>query len=137
MLFRSKFYVTRSNLAAKPALVAIPSPNPSVLWRVGPGGSIERSRDAGRIWETQVSNVTADLLAGSALSETVCWVVGRAGTILRTTDGEQWEKVFSPAPADWIGIQARDALHASVVTAGRERYTTNDGGKTWRGPLGK
>ena len=132
-----KFYVTRSNLAAKPALVAIPSPNPSVLWRVGPGGSIERSRDAARTWETQVSNVTADLLAGSAPSETICWVVGRAGTILRTTDGEQWEKVFSPAPAGWIGIQARDALHASVAAAGRERYTTNDGGKTWRGPLGK
>ncbi len=130
-------HMTRSNLAAKPALVAIPSPNPSVLWRAGPGGSIERSRDAGRTWETQVSNVTADLLAGSAPSETVCWVVGRAGTILRTTDGEQWEKVFPPAPADWIGIQARDALHASVVTTGRERYATNDGGKTWRGPLGK
>ncbi len=130
-----QLYMTRSYLAAK--LVAIPSPDPSVLWRAGPGGSIERSRDAGRTWETQVSNVTADLLAGSAPSETVCWVVGRAGTILRTTDGEQWEKVFSPVPADWIGIQARDALHASVATAGRERYTTNDGGKTWRGPLGK
>jgi len=118
----------------KPPVIIIP-PTGSVRWRVGAGGAIAHSRNAGRTWEAQTSNVQADLLAGSAPSETVCWVVGREGTILRTTDGEHWEKITSPARADWIGIQAKDALHASVFAAGHKRYDTEDGGRTWRGFL--
>ncbi len=120
--------------AYRPALVVIASPSRTVLWRVGPGGSIERSHDAGRTWEMQVSNATADLLAGSAPSEMVCWVVGRSGTILRTTDGEHWEKIPPPALLDWNAVEARDKLNATV-TAGTTRYVTTDGGRTWQGPI--
>ena len=125
----------RTAALAQPSTAVIPSPDLSALWRVGPAGTIARSHDAGRTWQAQVSNVAADLLAGSAPSETVCWVVGRAGIILRTTDGEQWEKIPSPAPVDWIGVKARDALNATVVAASQQRYVTKDGGKRWRGPL--
>ncbi len=118
----------------KPPVIIIP-PTGSVRWRVGAGGAIARSRNEGRTWDAQTSNVQADLLAGFAPSETVCWVAGREGTILRTTDGEHWEKITSPAPADWIGVQAKDALHASVFAAGHKRYDTEDGGRTWRGFL--
>jgi hypothetical protein len=118
-------------VAYRSTLVVIASPSRSVLWRVGPGGSIERSRDAGRTWEAQASTATADLLAGSAPSETVCWVVGRAGTILRTTDGEHWEKVPSPAALDWNWIKAQDALHANVSAGTGIVYVTHDGGQTW------
>jgi hypothetical protein len=121
--------------AAVPPTVVVASPDLSVRWRVGPGGSIERTLDAGRTWQAQASNVKEDLLAGSAPSETVCWVVGRAGTILRSTDGEQWENVSSPAAVDWIGVRAEDALRATVVSVYRQRYATTDGGKTWRGAL--
>jgi hypothetical protein len=124
----------RRMIALEPAQVLIASPRPSVLWRVGSAGKIERSRDAGHTWQAQVSNVEVDLVAGSAPSETVCWVVGRAGTILRTTDGEHWEKVSSPARADWVGVEAQDALNATVFAGKNQRYSTTDGGRNWHAP---
>jgi len=129
--------VMAARVGGRRTFILISSPNASVQWRVGPAGSIARSGDAGRTWQAQASYVTADLAGGSAPSQTVCWVVGRAGTILRTTDGEHWEKVFSPAQTDWIALEARDALNATVVAANRQRYVTSDGGQSWRGPLGK
>ncbi len=124
----------RRTIATEPTQVLIASPRPSVLWRVGSGGKIERSRDAGSTWQVQVSNVEVDLVAGSAPSETVCWVAGRAGTILRTTDGEHWEKVSSPARADWVGVEAQDALNATVFSGKNQRYSTTDGGRSWHAP---
>ncbi len=112
--------------------VLIASSSLSTLWRVGPGGMIERSRDAGRTWQVQVSNVAANLVAGEAPSDTLCWVVGQAGTIMRTTDGEHWEKISSPIPADWTAVKARDAMNATVMAASGQRFVTADGGRTWR-----
>lgn len=111
--------------------VQITSPDPSVLWRVGSFGLIERSADGGQTWRAQASNVRTDLLAGSAPTETICWVVGRAGTILRTTDGEHWEKLRSPAPLDWTEVAARDAEQASVRAASGQQYETSNGGSKW------
>lgn len=122
----------RFNDAFSRAGVLIPSPNGLVLWRVGADGIIERSRDAGRTWQIQVSNVAVNLVAGEAPSDTLCWVVGVAGTILRTTDGEHWEKISSPIPADWTAVKARDAMNATVIAAGGQRFVTADGGRTWR-----
>lgn len=55
-------------------------------WRVWPHGKIEYSYDGTHTWDSQKSGVTADLTAGSAPSGKICWVVGKAGTILLTTD---------------------------------------------------
>ncbi len=118
--------------AARSAFFLIATSNPAVIWRVSRGGKIERSSNAGHTWQAQPSGVTTDLVAGSAPSETVCWVVGRAGTILRTTDGEHWEKISSPTRLDLASIEAQDALHATLVAADQTRYFTEDGGQTWR-----
>ena len=125
--------MTRGHMLLASNEATIASPRRSVLWRVGPGGKIERSRDAGGTWHPQASGVETDLVAGSAPTETVCWVVGRAGTILRTTDGERWEKVASPAPLDWAGVEAFTA-NTAIVFADNQRYATRDGGRTWRRP---
>jgi hypothetical protein len=113
--------------------------NPQNIWRFGRGGQIERSSDGGATWMAQASPVRAELLAGSAPSDTVCWLVGRAGTILRTIDGASWVVVASPPQAEQNGqppdltfVDARDALFAVVGTADGRRFSTSDGGKTWQ-----
>jgi len=113
--------------------------NAEIEWRFGGGGRIERSSDGGRTWVQQVSPVKTELLAGSAPSETVCWIVGRGGAIVRTTDGVNWESVVSPAeaeengqPPDWTFVEARDALYVVIHTENGRRFYTSDGGKTWQ-----
>jgi hypothetical protein len=120
-----------ANYKLAPAVIA--SARGWVMWRVGTQGSIERSLNAGRTWQAQASDVDADLVAGSAPSDTVCWVVGRAGTILRTTDGEHWKKIPSPAMLDWTSVKAQDALRAEVSAGRKQIYFTTDGGETWQG----
>jgi hypothetical protein len=109
----------------------------SVSWRVGTGGRIERSTDQGQTWQAQTSGVTTDLSEGDAVSAQVAWAVGRAGVILRTTDGEHWRRTALPAslpagaPPDWMLVQARDALRATIVSTGGSAFSTQDGGATW------
>lgn len=114
------------------------SPAGDVLWRVGLGGSLERSSDSGTTWIPQASGVTNDLTTGFALSGRVCWVVGTAGTILRTIDGgAHWIKIGSPADAPIIAIRATDAFHATVLvvddakTGATKAFKTADGGINW------
>jgi len=72
------------------------------------------------------------LLAGSAPSDKVCWIVGRAGTILRTADGgAHWVKVRPPIVDDFASVFAVDARQATVSPA-QGTYQTMDGGATWK-----
>jgi hypothetical protein len=113
--------------------VVVASPNRIVLWLLSSGGRVERSADQGKTWQLQSSGVTSDLLAGAAPSDKVAWIAGRAGVILRTTDGERWQRVASPdATTDWTSIEANDALHATVTSPDRRRFATEDGGQTWK-----
>ena len=110
------------------------APGRKVVWSVGPGGLLLRSPDSGVSWMREESGVKTDLLSGSAPSDTVCWVVGRAGTILLTTDGYHWSKLASPGTQDWIGVQAMDALRAVIWDFNRaHKFSTTDGGQTWQG----
>ena len=107
--------------------------NTTVRWRLLSAGRIEQSVDNGVTWAPQNSGVKAELLAGSAPSEAVCWIVGRSGTILRTTDGGgHWNKVVSPMRGDVAGVQAVNAMTAEIFGAGKSaRFVTHDGGVTW------
>ncbi len=122
---------------AGPAIV-FSSPDRRALWRIRSGGRIERSADQGQTWQPQTSGVTADLLAGAAPSEKVAWAVGRAGAILRTEDGEHWQRVAPPSTPvgavlapDWIGVEARDGLHATITSRDLRRFVTEDGAHSW------
>jgi hypothetical protein len=108
--------------------------NTTVRWRLLTAGRIERSVDSGVTWLPQNSGVKAELLAGSAPSESVCWIVGRSGSILRTTDGGgHWNKVVSPMRGDVAGVQAADAMTAEIFDAKKSsRFVTHDGGVTWQ-----
>jgi hypothetical protein len=124
-----------AKIAAPP--VVFGSPDRGALWRLGPGGRIEHSNDRGQTWQPQSSGVTADLVAGAAPSEKTAWIAGRGGIILRTQDGDHWQQVTPPPfaqtspPPDWIGIEAHDALRATIISRDLRRFATEDGGRTW------
>jgi hypothetical protein len=115
------------------------APSGSTLWRAGKGGIIERSTDNGKTWVSQMSPSQEDWLAGAAVSDTVCWLVGRNGAIARSMDGEHWDRVAPPMQAagtagklpEWAGITARDAQSATITASDGRHFATQDGGKTW------
>ena len=124
--------------AFRSAPVFGPPASSGILWRVGPGGSIEHSMDNGATWSPQSSGVTSNLTTGIAISPKVCWVVGASGTILRTIDGGvHWIKISSPVADDLIDVRSTDAFHATIwfvddPKAGTTKsFKTDDGGIHW------
>jgi photosystem II stability/assembly factor-like uncharacterized protein len=83
----------------------------------------------------QASPSPEDWLAGAAVSDTVCWLVGRRGAIARTLDGEHWENIappLQPAGPDWVGIAGADTQTATITASDGRKFVTTDGGKTWQ-----
>lgn len=111
--------------------IEIVSPDQAHRWRIGASGSIQRSIDGGATWEMLSSGATQHLTAGAAPSPAVCWVVGRGGTVLLSTDGRTWRPLAFPEYVDLVAVQARDALSAGVTTADGRTFRTADGGRTW------
>ena len=73
------------------------------------------------------------LTAGSSPSPAVCWLVGREGVVLITTDeGRSWQRVPFPQAIDLISIRASDGTTAAVVGADGRSFTTSDRGVTWK-----
>jgi len=111
-----------------------------VRWRLR-GGSpapplsialLERSKDEGVTWEAvALPPQTTMLSGGSAPTNTVCWLVGRAGTVLLSTDGTVFRQVTKPVEADLASVRATDARSATVRTADGRTFVTTDGGVTW------
>ena len=95
---------------------------------------IEFSSNDGASWSRQVSGVLVDLTTGSAPSDKICWIVGRVGAIVRTTDGgEHWTVIHPPVEEDLALVHAVDSLHATIWTAHNLRaFETTDGGATWK-----
>jgi photosystem II stability/assembly factor-like uncharacterized protein len=117
----------------KRATIEILSPNPAIRWRIDPGGSVRYSTDSGATWELLSTGIQADLTAGSSPSVFVCWLVGRGGIVLRTTDGRRWERVPFPEPVDLESVQAVDVQTAVVTTSDGRTFRTTDAGQTWTG----
>jgi hypothetical protein len=109
----------------------IPTPDTHILWRISGGASIERSIDGGATWQSQLLRSNVDMIAGSAPSAQVCWLAGSGGIIMLTKDAENWKKISSPAPTDFVAITARDASSATVTSADGRKFFTSDGGKHW------
>ena len=123
--------VALSRQAAKTAPLEITSPDPSVRWRIGGGGSVEHTTNGGASWEAVPTGIGIDLTAGASPSRVVCWLVGRAGTVLLSTDGRTWRRVPFPDMTDLTAVQAADAQTATVTTADGRTLRTTDGGRTW------
>lgn len=108
----------------------IVSPNPSIRWRIA-GPVVEHSTDGGSSWAAVPTGIATELTAGAAPSTLVCWLVGRGGVVLLTTDGRTWRRVAFPEITDLSSVRATDARTASVSTANGRIFSTSDGGLTW------
>jgi hypothetical protein len=76
--------------------------------------------------------VSGDTLAdASAPGGTVCWIVGRAGTVLVTTDGMRFMRTAAPTPGHLVSITATDARTAVVTAEDGRRFRTTDQGAHW------
>ena len=75
--------------------------------------------------------IPAELLAGSAPRNDVCWLAGRRGTVLLSTDGVTFRQVTKPVDADLVAIEASDARTATVRTADGRVFETVNAGATW------
>jgi hypothetical protein len=101
-------------------------------WRVTSPGTVQRSTDSGVRWDAQPSGERAIVFAGAAPSSTVCWLVGRGGVVLLTTDGRSWRKVAFPRAVDLVAVTAADERTATVTAGDGRRFTTTDGGVNWK-----
>jgi hypothetical protein len=110
----------------------IQTPDAGVQYRIPGAGVVERSSDGGATWQGQSVKPNSEILAGAAPSENVCWLVGRGGIILLTTDGQKWRKIPSPSAVDLVGVTAADAASATVTAADGREFSTKDGGRTWQ-----
>jgi len=63
----------------------------------------------------QKTGIIADLLAGSAPTNKVCWIVGRTGTISAPPRGKRWQKVTSPTTEDIASVFAVKRQQATIT----------------------
>jgi photosystem II stability/assembly factor-like uncharacterized protein len=101
-----------------------------VQWRVN-GALVERTTDGGSTWAAGGSVPVGAITSGSAPSATVCWLVGREGTVLRTTDGINWQRVNFPEQVDLVAVGAVSAQTATVTAADGRVFATANGGQSW------
>jgi len=87
--------------------------------------------DGGTNWRSSSTGTSVALHAGSAPSRNVCWLVGQAGTVLLTIDGQTWQVRPFPERVDLTDVRASDARNATVTTADSRRFATSDAGATW------
>lgn len=122
----------KRTLAQRSAAKVIDTPDAKVKWRITGGSFVERTTDGGSTWRGQQVNAHEELLAGSAPSAKVCWVVGRDGAIYVTKDAHKWKKVDAPISGDLIAVSAKNARSATVTAADDRMFETHDGGKKWK-----
>lgn len=71
------------------------------------------------------------LLAGTATSPSVCWIVGRRGAVYLTTDGSLFVRLPFPEPVDLASVAASDDRTATVSSLDGRSWQTADQGRTW------
>lgn len=125
---RSATSAASAKLAASDVAV---SGDATIRWRISATG-LEHSTDSGATWDSIATGVSSSLTAIAAPSTTVCWVAGRRGVVLRTTDGRNFSRVAFPEMTDLSSVQATDARSATVTASDGRVFTTSDGGATWQ-----
>lgn len=106
-------------------------------WTLSSDGTLQRSFDSGRTWETIPVSTQTIVRALSANGFDI-WVGGAAGTLFHSSDaGQHWTQVRPVANGealadDIIGVEFRDALHGKLTSSMQEIWITTDAGETWQ-----
>jgi hypothetical protein len=118
-------------------VVPLVSTNLPPRWTLSSDGTLQRSRDSGRSWQTiQVAdNTVFRALAANGLE---IWVGGAAGALFHSSDaGQHWTQVRPAVNGealadDIIGVEFADTLNGKVTTSVQETWITADAGQTWQ-----
>jgi hypothetical protein len=120
--------------------VASNAPIPAKLaprWTLSSDGTLQRSLDSGRSWQTiLVSGKT--IFRALAANDLDIWVGGGAGALFHSSDaGERWTQVRPVANGealtdDIIGVEFTDTLHGRLTSSNEETWVTADAGQSWQ-----
>jgi hypothetical protein len=118
-------------------VVPLVSTNLPPRWTLSSDGTLQRSRDSGRSWQTiQVADSTVfRALSANGLE---IWVGGTAGALFHSSDaGQHWTQVRPAVNGealadDIIGVEFADTLNGKVTTSVQEIWITADAGQTWQ-----
>ena len=108
----------------------------SPRWTLSADGTLQRSVNAGKTWETIPVASNAKFRALAALGPEI-WVGGARGTLYHSSDaGEHWLQgnpaaAGKPLTADIIGVEFTDTQHGKLTTQEDQTWITTDGGQTW------
>jgi len=102
-----------------------------IRWRVLASGAVQRSTTAGSSWETVTIDPPAHIVSGTAPAPAICWLVGRAGVVMLTVDGQRFTRLDLPDRVDLASVTATSAREATVTTTDGRTFRTTDGGVTW------
>jgi hypothetical protein len=113
-----------------PAAPAAEAPK-AVAGQVAPRAEALARDAAGLCGPPPPPGTSGQLITSSTAGPDVCWAVGRAGLVLRSTDGRSWQRIDFPEMTDLTSVRATDARTASVSTADGRTFSTANGGQTW------
>jgi hypothetical protein len=106
-------------------------------WTLTSDGTLQRSLDSGKTWETIPVNSQANFRALAANGFDI-WVGGAKGALYHSSDaGQHWTQVRPIANgeslgADIIGVEFPDPQHGMLSTSAQETWTTDDAGLSWQ-----
>ena len=130
-----KVQANRAMFAGRAAAPLVMSFKPSSIWTIR-AGVLERSLDGGQSWQTALKADHALLCYANRGQEV--WTGGQAGTLMQSSDGgATWSAVKvsfkgRSLSSDVTRIDLRqDTAEIVLATAGRETWSSVDGGKTW------
>jgi photosystem II stability/assembly factor-like uncharacterized protein len=92
---------------------------------------------AASVWTPQTSGSDAELRGVAVLDARHAWASGAGGTVLRTQDGERWERLAVPGgeKLDFRDLDAPDSSVVFLMSAGTgdaaRIYRSADGGSSW------
>lgn len=128
--------------AVAPPLAAHKAPLPLAAgilprWTLSADGTLQRSLDSGRSWET-IPFPNQAIFRALAANELEIWVGGTKGVLYHSTDaGQRWKLVQPVAvgqalTSDIIRVEFTDSLHGTLTTSDKQTWVTEDGGQSWQ-----